>query len=684
MAPSTARKRKGSSSPPSTPSRRIKVTALVHSPTGGQMISTDGCLPSRQKTDTPKPDLRPNDDINNIEIFSLSDRTQPDNNTQSRSFPPLPSRPQRPQLPTMAPAQAAEKTRPDPPPPVSDAKIPPVVLRDKTRWSQVSSEIKLRGISFTKAQNIPDGIRIYPSSEADYRTLTKFFSDDQIPYHTYQLPSEKLLNVVLRGVPVEIEEKAIYDDLRERGFEPDSVIRMRRTRDKAPMPLVLVKISKEQKAIYHLNEVVSLEVSVETLQCHSCWLKYPRSKRQSTTSMRSSRWRFPSKPSSRSRQYTTIFVSGASSRIRSFVCAGPEIRRQCHSCWLKYPRSKRQSTTSMRSSRWRCTATRKCVACAGEHEPGACERPKQVPATCANCGEEHPANYRGCGPKQVPATCANCGEEHPANYRGCARFPKSTLRTARPTDSPANITRARPRPSPGLSQARPSRGSASSGMADGGRSYSQAVTGPSRSQTQGSTSKSPKVRFSSGRSPRPSKDDPATEDGEDREAHLNPLKTIPDYFTYRADRLTGRRGGVALLVKKHIEQSPIYVPGLHSLEVVGAQILVRGLGPLRLFSVYVPPGRDPVWSKLDPLFSGDIPVLAAGDYNAKHSSDSPTFFRPGVRPRGYPGGAVIWVVLLLITSKISAKVKGYLEVYVLMFHVSDNKNLSWPRLGEEF
>ncbi|KAK9710036.1 zinc finger associated protein [Popillia japonica] len=250
MAPSAARKRKGSSSPPSTPSRRIKVTALVHSPSGNQKISTDGCQPSCQKTDTPKPDLRPNDDINNIEVFSLSERTQPANNTRSRRFPPLRSRPQRPQLSTTVSAQAAEKTRINP--------GGPELARRSS--AEASPSPKRR-----------------TSSEADYRTLTKFFSDDQIPYHTYQLPSEKLLNVVLRGVPVEIEEKAIYDDLRERGFEPDSVIRMRRTRDEAPMPLVLVKISKEQKAIYHLDEVVPLEVSVETLksrptigQCHRC------------------------------------------------------------------------------------------------------------------------------------------------------------------------------------------------------------------------------------------------------------------------------------------------------------------------------------------------------------------------------------------------------------------------------
>ncbi|KAK9686392.1 zinc finger associated protein [Popillia japonica] len=159
---------------------------------------------------------------------------------------------------TRATIPATNQTQTAVPSTASADKIPPIVLRDKTQWPKISTEIKRRGINFSKAQNIADGIRIYPIAASDFRAITKFFSSDKIPYHTYQLPSEKLLNVVLRSIPIEITEKDIYDDLCERGFTPECVIRMRRTRDKAPMPLILVKISKEHKAIFHLKEVVSL------------------------------------------------------------------------------------------------------------------------------------------------------------------------------------------------------------------------------------------------------------------------------------------------------------------------------------------------------------------------------------------------------------------------------------------
>lgn len=42
----------------------------------------------------------------------------------------------------------------------------------------------------------------------------------------------------------------------------------------------------------------------------------------------------------------------------------------------------------------RCTANIKCVSCGEAHFSRECPRPKKQPATCANCGEGHPANYK--------------------------------------------------------------------------------------------------------------------------------------------------------------------------------------------------------------------------------------------------------------------------------------------------
>lgn len=37
-----------------------------------------------------------------------------------------------------------------------------------------------------------------------------------------------------------------------------------------------------------------------------------------------------------------------------------------------------------------------CVVCGEEHKTSDCTRPKNTPATCALCGGDHPANFKGC------------------------------------------------------------------------------------------------------------------------------------------------------------------------------------------------------------------------------------------------------------------------------------------------
>lgn len=43
-----------------------------------------------------------------------------------------------------------------------------------------------------------------------------------------------------------------------------------------------------------------------------------------------------------------------------------------------------------------CSKQPRCVRCAGRHLSKDCEKPKNTHVKCCNCGEQHPANYRGC------------------------------------------------------------------------------------------------------------------------------------------------------------------------------------------------------------------------------------------------------------------------------------------------
>ncbi|KAK9884915.1 hypothetical protein WA026_009152 [Henosepilachna vigintioctopunctata] len=155
---------------------------------------------------------------------------------------------------------------------------PPIVLRDKSNWTDISRKISNARLSFTKAKNIKDGISINPVSINDYRGITRLFDSLQVEYHTYALPEEKPLKVVLRNLPFETLPEDILEDLRNQNLPAKTVSKMTNAQKK-PMPLFLVTLERtvEAKKIFDIKFVNRLAVRVESpkskpgaSQCHKC------------------------------------------------------------------------------------------------------------------------------------------------------------------------------------------------------------------------------------------------------------------------------------------------------------------------------------------------------------------------------------------------------------------------------
>ncbi|KAK9679041.1 hypothetical protein QE152_g40340 [Popillia japonica] len=158
------------------------------------------------------------EDPNRIALSSPRGRDRARSVPQEGGLPPPISRPQR----RRTPPEVLLEAHIDQPPVSRENRIPPIVLREKSGWCDISAEIRRKGLNFLKAQNIAEGIRVFHTGESDFRGIVKFFTNEKIPFHTYQLPSEKGLNVVMRAPPSEIPEDQIQKHLRELGFSPDS------------------------------------------------------------------------------------------------------------------------------------------------------------------------------------------------------------------------------------------------------------------------------------------------------------------------------------------------------------------------------------------------------------------------------------------------------------------------------
>ncbi|CAH0562992.1 unnamed protein product [Brassicogethes aeneus] len=147
------------------------------------------------------------------------DETIPDNGgteteilpSTSGYIPPTPqNKKSKPPQASIEPKQVQKPTTED-----NQSKIPPIVLRNKARWTMLAREFNTRKLDFSRATSIAEGIKFFPSNIDSYRAITSFLSKNGEEYHTYQLPQDKLLQEVMRGIPTEVklqEAKHAYGD----------------------------------------------------------------------------------------------------------------------------------------------------------------------------------------------------------------------------------------------------------------------------------------------------------------------------------------------------------------------------------------------------------------------------------------------------------------------------------------
>jgi hypothetical protein len=181
--------------------------------------------------------------------------------------------------PTPRPSEPQEELSQEIPAPVQPKKpkIPPIIVRDMGKWTQISAKMASERVHFTKAKPCADGIRIQMSSIDAFRAATRLLERYTVPFHTFTLEEDRPIRVVLRRVPIEIPVDEVAEDLKAQGFHPVGVARMRRFITKKELPLVLVEVPHDEKKIFDLKTICFLTINVEkprksglATQCHNC------------------------------------------------------------------------------------------------------------------------------------------------------------------------------------------------------------------------------------------------------------------------------------------------------------------------------------------------------------------------------------------------------------------------------
>jgi hypothetical protein len=98
--------------------------------------------------------------------------------------------------------------------------------------------------------------------------------------------------------------------------------------------------------------------------------------------------------------------------------------------------------------------------------------------------------------------------------------------------------------------------------------------------------------------------------------HLAQAFRLANYVCHRTDRPTAG-GGTAIRVRRGIVHHSVPVPVLTHLEATAIQIMLGGR-PVKVLAGFLSPSRPLIGADLDACFGGGLPVLLAGDLNAKH------------------------------------------------------------------
>jgi hypothetical protein len=103
------------------------------------------------------------------------------------------------------------------------------------------------------------------------------------------------------------------------------------------------------------------------------------------------------------------------------------------------------------------------------------------------------------------------------------------------------------------------------------------------------------------------------------ETHLESGRALrfANFVCHRTDR-QARGGGTAILVRRDIDQYAVPVSGLRHLEATAIHLLLANR-PVKIMAACLTPTRPLIESDLNECLSGGLPVLMAGDHNAKHT-----------------------------------------------------------------
>lgn len=236
--------------PPSSKNKGAPAPKLPPSRLGSQCEAPKSATPSESSSDSDIPD---NGSMNMDQSRQLSQTGS------STSFVSIQTQ-----------SLHKKKTKTPLPPPIA---IPSKIWRKAGSLIFENPAIQSEGLA---AKLSTEGIILLKTvNSSQFRQVQKCLLKNSLEFHTYNLPTERQLKVVLRSVPTKVPTEEVKSQLEQLNFD----IKLVRKFGAAikPMPICLVILSGENaKDIFQLTKLFDHKITVESFrksgpsQCHNC------------------------------------------------------------------------------------------------------------------------------------------------------------------------------------------------------------------------------------------------------------------------------------------------------------------------------------------------------------------------------------------------------------------------------
>jgi hypothetical protein len=214
---------------------------------------------------------------------------------------------------------------------------PPIIVSDCSDYSKLSKELGDKTGYKSKILN-NNQIKINAKDETQYRELTKAMNEQKVQWHSFDNKQTRPIRVMAKDVHPSYSPEEIKEDLKAQGLKITEVtnkLKIKRAMGKVVSSIKLPMFMLTFETDEDINKIFEIQ--------YICNMK-----------------------------------------VRIEALKTSKLIPQCKKC-QRFGHTQKF-----------CHRDAVCVKCAGNHPTASCKKLLDQPPKCSNCGESHPANYRGC------------------------------------------------------------------------------------------------------------------------------------------------------------------------------------------------------------------------------------------------------------------------------------------------